>query len=367
MVVEDAAEVGAGRSEAAVGTGEVVAEGTAGVGVGRSEAAVGTGEVVAEETAGVGAGRSEAAVGTGEVVAEETAGVGAGGSEAAVGTGEVVAEVGTGGTEATVGAGEVVAEGMARPGRDGAVEGAFTLRGTILGSAGAAVGLLVVIVALLKEGKLWIGSCMMAFRMFSSAGCSAFKRLSSARVRSWGWKSGERLRRERLGGGPWTLTYCAGWRRALTRSARNWSSPVGWAGLPLWMIVAVSAYKATTFVTYKSSLSTRATITLMVMGAFKMPIMRMHKSTMQRKNSRRKRLQQPLLVGAGPSLSKPLLVETITAQWRLLMSLANLVLRRAQGSRADSSLGGDLGGDPCWTSPSPLGVILTCLFWLALF
>ena len=98
-----------------------------------------------------------------------------------MGTGEVVAEATAGvGVEATVGAGEVVAEGMARPGRDGAVESAFTLRGTIL----------VVIVALLNEGKLWIGSCMMAFRMFSSAGCSAFKRLSSAMVRSWGWKSG---------------------------------------------------------------------------------------------------------------------------------------------------------------------------------
>merc|ERR1712155_63660 len=74
----------------------------------------------------------------------------------------------------------------------------------------------------------------------------------------------------------------------------------------------------------------------------------MHKSTMVRKNSRRKRLQQPLLAGAGPSLLKPLLVETITAPWRLLMSLANLVPRRVQRSRADSSLGGDL----CWTSPT---------------
>ena len=120
----------------------------------------------------------------------------------------------------------------------------------------------------------------------------------------------------------------------------------------------MSAYRATAFVTYRSNLSTRATITRMVMGAFKMPIMRMHKSTMQRKNSRRKRLQHPLLVGAGPSLLKPLLVETITAPLRLLMSLANLVLRRAQRSRADSRL----GGDPCWTSPPPLGVILTCLF-----
>ena len=163
--------------------------------------------VVVEYAAEVGAGRSEAAVGTGEVVAEETAGVGAGGSEAAVGTGEVVAEVGTGGTEATVGAGEVVAEGMARPGRDGAVESAVALRGIILCSAGGVTGLLVVIVALLSEGKPWIGSCKMAFRMLSSAGCSAFRRLSSARVRSWGGKSGERLRRELLVGEPWALAY----------------------------------------------------------------------------------------------------------------------------------------------------------------
>merc|ERR1712218_535763 len=80
---------------------------------------------------------------------------------------------------------------------------------------------------------------------------------------------------------------------------------------------------------------------------------------MVRRNSRRKRLQQPLLVGAGPSLLKPLLVETITAPWRLLMSLASLVPRRVRRSRADSRL----SGDPCWTSPSPLGVIVTCLFW----
>ena len=189
VVVEYAAGVGAGESEAAVGTGGVVAEDTAGVGVGRSEAAVGTGEVVAEATAGVGVGRSEAAVGTGEVVAEATAGVG---------------------VEATVGAGEVVAEGMARPGRDGAVESAVALRGTILCSAGGVTGLLVVIVALLSEGKPWIGSCKMAFRMLSSAGCSAFRRLSSARVRSCGGKSGERLRRGLLMGESWTLVYWAG-------------------------------------------------------------------------------------------------------------------------------------------------------------
>ena len=348
-------------------TGEVAVEALPGAGVGGSEVALDTGEVVFEAAPGAGVGGSGVALDAGEVVVAETPGAGAGVAEVALDTGGMVVEetpgTGVGATEVALDTGGVVIEETARPGRDGAVEIAVTCRETILLSVGGIPGLLVVILALLKEGKLWIGSCMMAFRMFSSAGCSAFKRLSSARVRSWGWKSGERLRRERLGGGPWTLTYCAGWRRALTRSARNWSSPVGWAGLPLWMIVAVSAYKATTFVTYKSSLSTRATITLMVMGAFKMPIMRMHKSTMQRKNSRRKRLQHPLLVGAGPSLLKPLLVETITAPWRLLMSLANLVLRRAQGSRADSSL----GGDPCWTSPSPLGVILTCLFWLALF
>ena len=137
---------------------------------------------------------------------------------------------------------------------------------------------------------------------------------------------------------------------------------MGWAGLPLWMTVAVSAYKAAAFVTYKKSLNTRATITRMVMGAFNMPIIRMHKSTMVRKNSRRKRLQQPLLAGAGPSLLKPLLVETISAPWRLLMSLANLVPRRVQGSRADPRL----SGDPCRASPSPLGVILTCLFYFVL-
>ena len=121
-----------------------------------------------------------------------------------MGAEEVVAE-GTVAGMATRAVGAI--EGMARPGRDGAVEGAFTLRVTILGSAGAAVGLLAIVVALLKDEKLWIGSRMMAFKMFSSVGCSAFRRLSSALVRSWGWKSGERLRRELLGGEPWALTY----------------------------------------------------------------------------------------------------------------------------------------------------------------
>ena len=110
------------------------------------------------------------------------------------GTGEVV----TGKATRAVGA----IEGMARPGRAGAVEGAFILRVTILGSAGITVGLLAIVVAVSKEEKLWIGSRMMAFKMFSSAGCSVFKRFSSATVRSWGWKPGDRLRQELLGGGP---------------------------------------------------------------------------------------------------------------------------------------------------------------------
>ena len=159
----------------------VVVEYAAGVGVGRSEAALGTGEMGAEATAGVGVGGSEAALGTGEVVVEATAGAGLGGSEAALSTGEVVVE------------------GMARPGRDGAVESAVILRETILCSAGGVTGLLVVIVALLSDGKPWIGSCKMAFRMLNSAG-----------VRSCGGKSGERLRRGLLTGESWTLAYWAG-------------------------------------------------------------------------------------------------------------------------------------------------------------
>ena len=167
--------------------------------------------VVVEYAAGAGVGGSEVALGPGEVVVKATAGAGVGGSEVALGTGEVVVEAtagaGVGGSEVTLDTGEVVVEGMARPGRDGAVESAIALWGTILCSAGGVTGLLVVIVALLSEGKPWIGSCKMAFRMFSSAGCSAFRRLSSARVRSWGGKSGERLRRGLLVGEPWTLAY----------------------------------------------------------------------------------------------------------------------------------------------------------------
>ena len=99
-------------------------------------------------------------------------------------------------------------------------------------------------------------------------------------------------------------------------------------------------------------------MTLIVMGAFKMPIIKMHKSIMVRKNSRRRRLQQPFRAGAGPSLSKPLLVETISAPWRWLVLLAKLIRWQVQGSRADLRL----SGVPCRASLSPLGVVLTCLF-----
>ena len=99
-------------------------------------------------------------------------------------------------------------------------------------------------------------------------------------------------------------------------------------------------------------------MTLIVMGAFKMPIIKMHKSSMVRKNSRRRRLQQPFRAGAGPLLSKPDLVETISAPWRWLVLLAKLIRWQVQGSRADLRL----SGDPCRASLSPLGVVLTCLF-----
>ena len=99
-------------------------------------------------------------------------------------------------------------------------------------------------------------------------------------------------------------------------------------------------------------------MTLIVMGAFKMPIIKMHKSIMVRKNSRRRRLQQPFRAGGGPSLSKPLLVATISASWRWLVLLAKLVRWQVQESRADLRL----SGVPCRASLSPLGVVLTCLF-----
>ena len=102
---------------------------------------------------------------TGEVAVVEPPGAGAGASEVALDTGGVVIEE------------------TARPGRDGAVEIAVTWRETILLSVGGVTGLLVVILALLSDGKPWTGSCKMAFRKLSSAG-----------VRSCGGKSGERLR-----------------------------------------------------------------------------------------------------------------------------------------------------------------------------
>ena len=170
-------------------TGEVAVEAIPGTGVGGSEVVLDTGEVVVEETPGTGVGESEVALDAGEVVVEATPETGVG---------------------VALDAGEVVVEGMARPGRDGAVEIAVTWRETILRSVGGVTGLLVVFVALLSEGKPWIGSCKMAFRMLNSAGCSAFRRLSSARVRSCEGKSGERLRRGLLMGESWTLVYWAG-------------------------------------------------------------------------------------------------------------------------------------------------------------
>ena len=223
-------------------TGEVAVEALPGVGAGESEVVVDTGEVVVAETPGAGAGASEVALDTGEVVVAETPGAGAGASGVALDTGEVVVAetpgAGAGASEVALDTGEVVVKGMARPGRDGAVEIAVTWRETILRSVGGVTGLLVVIVALLSDGKPWIGPCKMAFRMLNSAG-----------VRSGGEKSGERLRRGLLTGESWTLAYWAGRRRALTKSATNLSSPRGLAGWPLWMTVAESAYKAAALMT----------------------------------------------------------------------------------------------------------------------
>ena len=162
-------------------TGEVAVEALPGVGAGESEVVLDTGEVVVEETPGTGVDAAEVALDTDEVVVEETPGTGVGATEVALDTGEVVVEE------------------IARPGRDGAVEIAVTWRETILLSVGGITGLLVVILALLSDGKPWTGSCKMAFRKLSSAG-----------VRSCGGKSGERLRRGLLMGESWTLAYWAG-------------------------------------------------------------------------------------------------------------------------------------------------------------
>ena len=184
-------------------TGEVTVEALPGAGTGASEVALDTGEVVVAETPGAGAGASEVALDTGGVVVAETPGAGAGASEVALDTGATVVEetpgTGVGATEVALDTGGVVIEETARPGRDGAVEIAVTCRETILLSVGGIPGLLVVILALLSDGKPWTGSCKMAFRKLSSAG-----------VRSCGGKSGERLRRGLLMGESWTLAYWAG-------------------------------------------------------------------------------------------------------------------------------------------------------------
>ena len=162
-------------------TGEVAVVEPPGAGAGASEVALDTGGVVVAETPGAGAGAAEVALDTGGVVVAETPGTGAGASVVALDTGAMVIEE------------------TARPGRDGALEIAVTWRETILLSVGGGTGLLVVILALLSDGKPWIGSCKMAFRMLNSAG-----------VRSCGGKSGERLRRGLLTGESWTLAYWAG-------------------------------------------------------------------------------------------------------------------------------------------------------------
>ena len=90
------------------------------------------------------------------------------------------------------------------------MEGTFNLRAAILDTVGVTVGLLVVVITISEGEKLLSGSRIRALRMFSSAA-----------VRSLGWKPMDRLRRWLVGGGLWVLTYCAGCRRALTRSAKN--------------------------------------------------------------------------------------------------------------------------------------------------
>ena len=174
-------------------TGRVAVGAVPGTGVGATEVGLDADEVVVEETPGTGVGATEVALDAGEVVVKKTPGTGVGAAEVALDTDEVVVEetpgTGVGATEVALDTGEVVVEEIARPGRDGAVEIAVTWRETILLSMGGITGLLVVILALLSDGKPWIGSCKMAFRKLSSAG-----------VRSCGGKSGERLRRGLLTG-----------------------------------------------------------------------------------------------------------------------------------------------------------------------
>ena len=75
---------------------------------------------------------------------------------------------------------------------------------------------------------------------------------------------------------------------------------------------------------YNNRRITSATITRPVMGALSTPIMRIERSIMQSQNSRSKRLQHPLLLGACSLLSNPLLVRTISVL--LLLSLAKMLL-----------------------------------------
>ena len=97
----------------------------------------------AEDTAGGGDVGIDAVMGA----AEDTAGGGDVGIDVVVGTAEdTVTGKATRAVEAI--------EGRARPGRAGAVGGVFTLRVTILGSAGITVGLLAIVVAVSKEEKL---------------------------------------------------------------------------------------------------------------------------------------------------------------------------------------------------------------------
>ena len=75
---------------------------------------------------------------------------------------------------------------------------------------------------------------------------------------------------------------------------------------------------------YNNRRITSATITRAVMGALSTPIMRIERSIMQSQNSRSKRLQHPLFLGACSLLSNPLLVRTISVL--LFLSLARMLL-----------------------------------------
>ena len=108
--------------------------------------------------------------------------------------------------------------------------GTFNLRAAILEAVGITLSLPVVVMAVSEVEKLLSGSVINALRM-----------LNSASVRSLRLKPADRLRRWLVGEEFPVLTYWAGCRRALTRSAKNWSSPLGLEGLPFWRTVAVRA------------------------------------------------------------------------------------------------------------------------------